>query len=49
MVKMCIGCIPKSYSNMTALSYIPCWVEIEGMRHMTEGRHGDNFSSPERS
>jgi hypothetical protein len=46
MVKMCIGRIPKPYPNMTTLSYIPFWVEVEGMRHMTEGRHGDGFLAP---
>jgi hypothetical protein len=45
----CNGHIPEPYSNIIALSYIPCWREAEVMRHMTEGRPGDGSSSSERS
>jgi hypothetical protein len=47
--KKCIGHIAEPYLDIMAISYIPCWMEIEGMRHMTEGRHVDDSSSSERS
>jgi hypothetical protein len=49
MAKKCIGHIPEPYPDIIAISYIPCWMEVEGMRHMTEGRHVDDSSSSERS
>jgi hypothetical protein len=47
--KKYIGHIPKTYPNIIAISCIPCWMEVEDMRHMTEGRHGDGSSCSERS
>jgi hypothetical protein len=32
-----------------AISYIPYWIKVKGVRHMTEGRLGESFSDPERS
>jgi hypothetical protein len=49
MAKKYIGHIPETYHNLIVISYIPCWIGVEGMRHMTEGRHGDGSSSSERS
>jgi hypothetical protein len=49
MVKKCIYYIPKPNPDIIAISYIPCWIEVEGMRRITEGRPGDGSSSSERS
>jgi hypothetical protein len=49
MAKKCIDHIPEPYPDIIAISYIPSWIEVEGMRHMTEGRHGGGSSSSERS
>jgi hypothetical protein len=49
MAKKYASHIPKTYSNIIAISYIPCWMKVEGMRHMTEGRPGDGSSSSERT
>jgi hypothetical protein len=47
--KKCIGHIPEPYPDIIAISYISSWIEVEGMRHMTEGRPDDGSSSSERS
>jgi hypothetical protein len=49
MAKKCIGHIPKPNPNVIAISYIPCWLGVEGRRHITEGRSNDDSSSSERS
>jgi hypothetical protein len=40
MAKKYIGHILKPYSNIIPISYIPCWIDVEGMQHMTEGGGG---------
>jgi hypothetical protein len=47
--KKYIGHIPEPYPDIIAISYISYWIEVEGMRHMTEGRLVDGSSSSERS
>jgi hypothetical protein len=49
MAKKSIGDIPEPYSNIIAIFYIPCWIDVESMRHTTGGRLGDGSSSSERS
>jgi hypothetical protein len=44
MAKKCIAHIPEPYPDIIVISYIPCWMEVEGMRHMTEGRHVDDYT-----
>jgi hypothetical protein len=49
MAKKCTGHILKPYPDLMAIYCIPSWIEVEGMRHMTEGRPVDGSSRSERS
>jgi hypothetical protein len=49
MAKKCICHIPKPNPDIIVISYISCWIEVEGMRHITEEMPGDGSSSSERS
>jgi hypothetical protein len=46
MAKKYTGHIPETYPNIIAISYFPCWMEVEGMIHITEGRPDDVLQAP---